>query len=292
MKNNNNILKLPEWFDREKYKSSEDLTFIDWALNLLTRKHILETIEEESADDVKHLFSTEIRAIHDDGVLKREYTKDLYEGLEEVYGAEKDKPGFGVVYSLLLDDAVKIHEEIQADTKLRCDLATRSYHNDMFFEKRWGIDEYFGNNYLGTVYDEHYDRNYFYRSHLVVELEATDEIVLEAFKSWLFSMREREKEISCENSGHPKKLTDNLRKKWVNAEIPPFIDLEIYQQLEDIRLPLHLIGNAIFSDKVDFDTTEAVRKTTRKLARLALEQSNAILRHALIIEKRTKRYKN
>ncbi len=216
--------------------------------------------------------------------------------MKDFYAVQKDKPGFGVVYPLPLDDAVEIHKNIQADTKLRNKLANLSYYKILdksytdggLTEKERGIYDWWGGDYLNTAYDKHYDKNYFYRSHLVVELNATDEIILKSFKSWLSANRDIEKEISSENNDHPKKLTDNLRKRWISAEILPYIDLEIYQKLEGVKFPLHLIGGAIFSDDVDFDTTEAVRKTTRTLAYNALKQSDAILRHALIIAEQNK----
>ena len=59
-------------------------------------------------------------------------------------------------------------------------------------------------------------------------------------------------------------------RKWIDAEILPYIDLKIYEELKGIRLPLHVIGNAIFSNSAEIDTTEAVRKTTRPHAEKAL----------------------
>lgn len=287
MKKVKSNLKLPEWFSREKYKSLESLSLLDWAINLNVRSLILESIAENRED----IFLIEdINIIKDVGVLTREYCQQLSEESKAFYCLEKLKPGFGIVYSMPLEDAVYIHKEIQSDTKLRHNLEYLEYRailgKNRLNEKDMSLYNWWGDDYLEAVYDEYYFRNYFYKSHVCVELSATDEILLEAFKSWLLSIREKEKFL--EGVDHPKKQSNSLIKKWIDAGILPFIDLKIYQEMEGIHLPLHVIGTAIFSDTVDIDTTEAVRKTTRELADKALRHSNDILRHALIIEERNK----
>ena len=295
MNNINNNNKLPEWFNREKYKSLESLSLVDWALNLWVRKHILDALHEDRDKDP--LNEKDMKAIQDFGVLSHEYLEQYSKESKWFFDIQKDKPGHGIVYSLPLNKAVEIHSEIQADTKLRSNLEILKYQkvfdkvfkNKELTETEMILHGWWSYDYLETTFDEHYFPNYFYSSHLVVELDATDENIVAAFKTWLLSIREKEIEAaSSEDCDHPKKVSDSLRRRWIAAEIIPFIDLHIYQELEGINLPLHKIGNAIFSKTVDFDTTEAVRKTTRELAFKALRQSNDILRHALIIEEQNK----
>ena len=70
MKKVNSNFKLPEWFSREKYKSLESLSLLDWAINLYVRNHILESIDEDREDI---FMIKDINITKDVGILTREY---------------------------------------------------------------------------------------------------------------------------------------------------------------------------------------------------------------------------
>ena len=117
--------------------------------------------------------------------------------------------------------------------------------------------------------------------HICVDLGAPDETLVEAFKDWLKATR---KNAGCEGANLPGKVSVKLIDRWDSSAILPYLDLLIYQRLEGVTLPAHVIGNAIFPVTADFDTTEAVRKTTRPNAEKALMQAHGIMRHALIAD--------
>jgi len=140
MKKVNNNPKLPEWFNREKYKSLENLSLIDWALNLIIRSCIFDEISDIRIDmsnknchqdDIRiDGFKKEFDQIQASGILSREFLQDIYDD----YDLEKLEPGFGVVYPMPLHRAVSIYKTIQADTELRHNLEYVKYR-EIFITK-------------------------------------------------------------------------------------------------------------------------------------------------------------
>lgn len=287
--------KLPEWFDLKKYEAASNLPLVDWALNLIVRNRVLSCIsgdyfkpKEEAIKD----YEEEIALIQTHGVLSRTHLQGQYELAKYDYDLEKLKPGFGVVYSLPLTRAVEIYEFIQWDTKLRHGLELVEYQKIFDHQRKTplhsgekALKDWYENFYEKAAYDEIYDDYGSFSPHVCVDLGVTDEILIEAFKSWLQLARNRK---NSEGSELPEKLSSKLIKKWTDSAILPYLDLKIYEQLVGVGIPLHVIGNAIFSETVVIDTTEAVRKTTRQHAEKALIQANGILRHALIAEELNK----
>lgn len=284
-------LSLPEWFDLKKYEAASSLPLVDWALNLIARKELLHVTSgnywKPKEEAIKY-HESELELIKTYGVLSRVLLNGEYELAKYEYRIEEQKPGLGLVYPLPLRRAVEIHEMIQWDTELRHKLELIKYQ-EIFYSRRTSplhsgeiaLRDWYEDYYDKTSYDEGYGDFATFSPHICVDLGAPDETVVEAFKSWLRSVRKIE---GMDGSELPEKLSDKLINRWVDSAILPYLDLKIYAQLEGIDIPLHVLGNAIFSDAVEIDTTEAVRKTTRQHAEKALKQAHGILRHALIME--------
>lgn len=259
---------------------------VEWALNLSVRKEILDAIDEKEINKLKE----EISLIKTFGMLSRLQLKDEYEFAKWNYKVEKLEPGHGVVYSLPLERAVDIYEYIRSATDLRHKLAIVSYKE--VFRHQWDGEldrgdefwlDWYENHFLGIPYDEVYGEYGSFSPHICVDLEVTEEMLIEGFKNWLKSAR---KKMDKDDIAPPGKLSNKLIQKWVDSAVLPYLDLQIYEHLEGVDLPLHVIGDAIFPSWVEVDTAEAVRKTTRQHAKWALRHVNIILRQALIAEKR------
>ena len=61
-------------------------------------------------------------------------------------------------------------------------------------------------------------------------------------------------------------------KRWCKYQILAFLDLKIWATFEEVNLPYHVIGEALFPDDIDIDTTERIRKVTKLLAGEAINK--------------------
>jgi len=101
-----------------------------------------------------------------------------------------------------------------------------------------------------------------------VDLSAPDFVLLDAFKNWIIETRE---DINQREKLSDVKLVDNHQikksniKKWHSMRVIPFLDLKILTCYEKVQLTMKQIGDIIYPDEFDIDTTEKVRKTLSPL---------------------------
>lgn len=277
---------IPSWFDITKYQVNENFPLLDWALNLSVRAQVnWQLTYGKDIDQAREWFDI----IRENGFLNRNVTESFLSEAKADCRAEKYKPGFGIVYSLPLQRAIEICDFIQSDTKLKFNLAVvedrrfgRKNETELYAD--WGEcrpERWYREELPELHYDDLYDDYGSFSPHVCVDLNAPDETLVEAFKDWLKATRKNE---GCEGANLPEKISAKLVDRWKNAAILPYLDLLSYQRLEGVTLPAHVIGNAIFPVTAVFDTTEAVRKTTRPNAEKALMNANGIMRHALIAD--------
>jgi hypothetical protein len=94
---------------------------------------------------------------------------------------------------------------------------------------------------------------------LVVDMEATDTAIVEAFGVWLRSVRQRDTYIS---SG--KEPSDQARRWWVKHRIVQYCDLTQWARARDSRISWPLLARILFPD---IDVSEdKLRKTTKARA--------------------------
>ncbi|MDP3496714.1 MAG: DUF6387 family protein [Candidatus Nitrotoga sp.] len=289
---NKNSNLIPEWFDLKKYEIGKNHALLDWTMNLNIRRGILlHTSPHWGNDQHTEISKNEFELIKKHGFLDRTLMEDELWNLKYCYLNEdkNNKPGYGLVYSLPLEEAVNIYKTIKSDTKLRNQLASVEYHDVLNFESAefW----HRGKAKLLTWHEDNYRKTSFDDIHgdgiienVCIDMGAPDETIIEAFKDWLKDTRENKESLIAKEEIPEKKISNNLISKWISSSILPYLDLKIYQQIEGVNLRTHEIGNAIFPSSVTFDTTEAVRKTTRINADKVLLQLLAIMRHALIAE--------
>jgi Family of unknown function (DUF6387) len=65
----------------------------------------------------------------------------------------------------------------------------------------------------------------------------------------------------------PKKLfTIADFSDWHESRILPYFDLTTFAEIEETKIPLHEIADALFPNEIDVDVAERVRKVTKKKA--------------------------
>lgn len=289
---------LPDWFSTDKYAQGDKASMIDWGLNLYIRNMVRGNLgRNRNGDDLLPWIIEYIALIKQYGFLPRECIQEHYdESLDSVSNdlRHDDGCGKGLVRSLPLYDAFEIYEWFKRDTELRHKLALIEYQN-IFHHKRVeplspsekNLAEWYDNDFRYSPFHNCYET---LSPMVCVDLNAPDDKIVDAFKAWLQGMRggRAENSIWGYPENIPGKLSDVLIDRWKRNAVLPYLDLEIHQLETGIELPMHFIGDSIFPASAEFDTTEAVRKTTKPTAVRALELSGTILHQAIRDEELSK----
>lgn len=97
-----------------------------------------------------------------------------------------------------------------------------------------------------------------------IDVNTPDDILIEAFKNWLSDTRK----MKCLNEGdRPYHLFSegNVKashiNKWYPLRLLAYLDVKIIEKITNSKLTMKNIGDIIYADQYDVDTTEKVRKT-------------------------------
>lgn len=96
------------------------------------------------------------------------------------------------------------------------------------------------------------------RAHIVVEMDAPDDVIIEHFREWLKKHREA--------NGKVPGISETDVRKWSQHRVLPYLDLVILSKIANVQLTNFEIGCKLFSDMLSVDVAEKVRKTTAPLA--------------------------
>jgi len=135
------------------------------------------------------------------GFLPREIASDQLDSAKwqsEQPLAIDNGHGHGLVYSLPLDYAVHISEWVQWDTELRHKLALIKYNNIFHHDRteplsgaESALADWHSNEYELAPFHDRYES---FAKYVCVDLNAPDDSLVDAFKGWLKSARERAKD--------------------------------------------------------------------------------------------------
>jgi len=130
--------------------------------------------------------------------------------------------------------------------------------SDLF--NHYGGEDYFKLSSSFLVGEE---ERYWYKDsdgtcNISVNLRASDKELTKAFEYFL-------KEKRKEKQPAKKYFTQADFNSWHKFGVLPYLDIEIWRIETGInKIPDHILGDAILANEVDIDTTEAIRKSTRK----------------------------
>lgn len=105
---------------------------------------------------------------------------------------------------------------------------------------------------------------------VTVDLSATDEQIMADFRHWLTHFR---KEIGIQAPAQ--NLTEKDFRIWIDAQVIPYIDLHLWALANHRQVTQNVLGQALFPDELDADTTERIRRTTRPKAERMLREEFA-----------------
>lgn len=156
-------------------------------------------------------------------------------------------------YQALNRDAPEVFfEYMNLEKQAPNDAHVMSYRND-------GLNTFMETDYRSLDYG---------KAVLSVDLHATDEHIIQDFKNWLSDTRNTLAKASA------KRIFSSLDfAEWGEYKILPYLDLKIWSIYSGSKITQAMIGNAIFPDELDVDTTERIRKTTKKKAEWLMNHS-------------------
>lgn len=248
------VSELPDWFDIKKYDPVKEFNAGDWAFQLGKRNFIQVVIDQNWDDD--DLPWKLISRIHGNPIL--EYGN---EEINDFWDDEfKQRPFNSCSLRSLtamdaychLDDRLEDvwaacrRDDHMVSTKQDVLLCREPY--DLLMRKA-GIDCGGDNS-------------------LVVDLNSTDEELITDFKNWLKHYR-----LASGCVSRPMRYSKKDFDEWYGKGILPFIDLVHWSRLNNTTITQKVLGDVIFPDEPDIDTTERIRKTTKPLARMLLKGS-------------------
>ena len=112
-------------------------------------------------------------------------------------------------------------------------------------------------------------------AHLIVDLTATDEEIIENFQSWLEQQRNL-----LGPEGRPLKFTQGHFNKWIADQLLPFIDLTLWARSIQRNIPHRAMGEilSVVQDERDIELRD--RRTVEKNADALLQWSLIAALHA------------
>jgi len=97
---------------------------------------------------------------------------------------------------------------------------------------------------------------------LSINLSASDKTLINEFKNWLKKHRKETNSTKLKS-----RIDESDINKWCDYKILPYIDLILWGYFNEIAINQNILGEVLFCDERDVDSTERIRQTTIPLAK-------------------------
>ncbi|MGZ8216271.1 DUF6387 family protein [Methylomagnum sp.] len=276
--------KLPkelEWFSLKKYDICANWGFDKWFGALRARFQLQEDLKQlptlNLIDSLNH-------------ILEIEYY-DKYVTIEKLF-TNSGRHLFSAVEPMSLHAAFLIHDEIgkwmnghenassfkkslrESDegAKLRKELINSSY--DEAFIDSWS--KYFDYSYIILG-----------RAHVTVDLNLSDDALIEQFAACISNMRERLKWYTAR-----KTITNEDLHEWHIKKLLPYIDIAFYNDIYKCGLTDKQFGEILFPSEYDRDLGKHIAETIRPNALNLLTRENINALQGQLLKQNQKPAKN
>jgi hypothetical protein len=268
--------EVPSWFKLENYDAAKTFTAIRWVQEIDSRLAMRSALCSEIAssdpssidagsrafavdtvDQIKTngLISEDFLALDPVSLSSKRWAK--MQRFAKAYG--KFEHTTASVKSMSVFDAW--HMLCESNRFEEIDRALKEFRKLRFpkdMKRSAQIDAKYSHplSMIGTKFEIECDR------FAVIDLEASDQQIMREFSTWLSEQRSRYYDLPV-----PKKLfTSTDFSDWHEAGILPYFDLTTIAKIDNKKLPLHAIGDALFPNEIDVDVAERVRKVTKRKA--------------------------
>lgn len=250
-KNNIAIKDIGKFFDIHKYAKAEKFTALQWSWQLIFRRMMFVYLDagEEKISNSEIDFDLLIMQILSNPIARTDHTAPVLR-----------KKSWRSVRDLRLLDMHWMHETAATKESLQQALAEiKAFDADYSVDKKIpelldkGFQDFSNENKLG-----------FPEGVVIVDLMSTDETILSDFEAWL----KQKRSIFRENRDFqpPTQFTQADFNRWHKMAVLGYLDLKLFSNHFNIHIPDHVIGQLLFPNAQDFDSTERVKKTVRPLA--------------------------
>jgi hypothetical protein len=253
----------PEWFRLEKYNQFKSISSKQWAYQLVNRRSIALCVFSGHLNDhtTQRILFEDItinpllpEVVGNFGSVGWAGSRESTNKTENMFQQTLQPLTFNDLSNLLYSIPEKERNEtMKSDWKdeSRKDLPVDNIRNIP--------------NILARVMPRDEDilnRNIF---HICIDLDATDQYLMDDFKRYLKAAREAYSLLE----GSRIKTSRSLINRLISAKIIPYLDLIIWAEIENISIPQHIIGDWLFPNQM-IDVAEKIRKVTRPLAERSL----------------------
>lgn len=245
---------LPKWYRLSNYILAESFTLEQWFNALWIRQTVWQLFRHHATADAYATYWNEIQksgaaafttknglAAHVGTDAVRSLTVlDLFEirdsiAAERVYSKHYKKFNRDLDKSTVGGPGVSAHEKLEETVRDALDPNSYWMHNAAF---------------------------------VVIDLNATNETLSRRFESWLQRIRNEEKD-----GFRTRRYSAKDCKAWFDSGLLPFLDLSHWARTQRLRIPDWLMGEAIFPPSRTINVSEAVRKSTKRLAERVLSDA-------------------
>lgn len=286
--------EIPEWFSIGKYSYLNELSCNGWGKLLWERRYFIYIIKDSTSDRTQLNLLSEFKEVHTRTNFKEDNSKQVIEGsmfgddFEHIHWFAKPvRPAY--VEDLILHHSIAISsKEVK---NLKDEMTVNGYTEDALNSQPNLTDSelilYSG--YLASdvikidsperalitpscylTFEEDYKPATEWPTNdiITVDLAATDEELINSFKETLVELR-KVTDVNSKKNAFKKAHF----KKWINHRAIEYIDLMILASIHEVKIEQHALGEIIFHDQLNIDTTEKIRKTTKPLVEFLLSNT-------------------
>lgn len=256
-----NVSELPDWFKIEKYKFDEGLDTLGWYEQLWIRGLFLMHAKDMRENDevIPENFALAFQAICETpnvDTVNNQQILNYCTPSFAIYTLRQNKPYlFHPIKSVTMRDYINFHSLFLQDRLEYVDKWIDpsdpvDYMSRVPFNQAPWLDEPISNSFQPGIN--------IYKDTIEIFLGLPDSFLIESFKQYLADKR---KNISTYASKHFKE-TDF--RNWSALKVLPFLDLEIWATLENIKISNRIFADALYPNGEKGE--ETIRKTTKQIA--------------------------
>ncbi len=267
---------LPKWFDLTKYREVGSFEASDWYRALQIRQGAMSMVREDKLSGNTAAYAPSVGAR-----LERLRSSPLNTtsnvSLFFIHAHDVASPSRMPVRSITTHDLIEQGRHDRA--------AAEDGYCDALLAKRWDLmadPEISWSDELNALASTALElRDYVSQGSpsavAVVDLNATDSVLIDAFSTWLKELRAKQPTRS------PRKRERPAYEKWASYGLLPYLDLCIWSEETDTQIPQHVLAEAVGYRKGG----DSFRKTVLPLAE-KLMQNLAELGALVVTESKTR----
>ncbi len=255
------VKNIPSWFNLKKYEALRTLDVQGWSRQILIRTVVAELLESDAPEDkqealdwINEIAISPVIAPADDSGHVENWLTRIKRNPCITYSVWPTEILTLYAYAQEFDSGDAYMRNLRAACKA-------SLHGKATLEEDALVRQSFDHAMSDQEIDSEGMMN------LTVDLSATDEQLIADYKRCLTASRKALGKVAPQQNFCAKDFC-----KWFENGILPYIDLTLWARAHNISITQNALGEAIFPNEDDADTTERIRRTTKPQATYLLRE--------------------